>query len=302
MANITAHPPRKKMKLETRNALIGMSFILPNFAGFFIFIFIPVLFSLFLSFTEWNGFNAIKLVGLDNFIFIFGDKYFIQALGRTMIYTVFVVAPATMISLGLAILLNKKIFAKAFFRSSIFFPYVASVVAVGAVWRMMFMRDFGPINELLRFSGIQDPPGWIASTQWALPAVIIVSVWRYMGYFMIVYLAALQDIPTDLREASAIDGANGFQHFRRITLPLLAPATFFVVLMLTINSFKSFDLIYVLTEGGPGQATTLLVNYIYNKGFMSERYGIASAAAMVLFVLVALITVIQFRFERRSSR
>lgn len=302
MDNTAIRPSRRKMKLETRNMLVGLSFILPNFIGFFIFILIPVLFSFVLSFMQWNGFNEMTFVGLDNFIAIFNDKYFIQALGRTMIYTVFVVLITTFISLGLAVLLNKKIFAKGFFRSSIFFPYVASVVAVGAVWRMMFMRDFGPINELLRFFGVQNPPGWLASTTWALPAVIIVSVWRYMGYFMIVYLAALQDIPTELREASSIDGAGGIQHFWRVTMPLLAPSTFFVVLMLTINSFKSFDLIYVMTEGGPGQATTLLVNYIYNKGFMSDRYGVASAAAMVLFAIVALITVVQFRIEKRSSQ
>lgn len=300
----TAQTPvkRKGMSLGTRNTLVGMSFILPNFLGFFIFILIPVGFSFVLSLMQWDGFTQMKFVGINNFVTIFKDKYFMQAMGRTLVYSVFVVLITTFVSLGLAVLMNKHIRAKGIFRSTIFFPYVASIVAVGAVWRMLFMKDFGPINELLKLFGVANPPGWIASSQWALPAVIVVSVWKYMGYYMIVYLAALQDIPVELREASSIDGASGFQHFWRITMPLLSPATFFVVLMLTINSFKIFDLVYVLTEGGPGQSTTLMVNYIYNKGFMSDSYGIASAAAMVLFAIVAVVTMVQFRFEKRMGQ
>ncbi len=293
---------RGKMSLGARNTLVGLSFILPNFIGFLIFVLIPVIFSLVLSFMKWDGFTQMTFVGFRNFVTIFKDKYFLQAIWRTVVYSVFVVGITTFVSLGLAVLLNKKIIMKGIFRSSIYFPYVASVVAVGAVWQMMFMKDFGPINSFLRIIGIQDPPGWLASTQWALPAVVIVTIWRYMGYYMIVYLAALQDIPVELREASSIDGANGFQHFWRITLPMLAPSTFFVVLMLTINSFKTFDLIYVLTEGGPGQATTIISQYIYTKGFINEKYGIASAAAMVLLVIITAITLVQFRFEKRASR
>ncbi len=292
---------KKGLSLSTKNTLVGLSFILPNFLGFFIFIMIPVFFSLVLSFTEWDGFSPIKFAGLSNFFHIFTNKYFYAALWRTIIYTFFTVTITTFISLGLAVLLNKPIKGRGFFRSSIFFPYVASIVAIGVVWNMLFQKDFGPINEFLKFLGVVNLPGWTASTKWALPAVIIVSVWRSMGYYMLVYLAALQDIPTELHEAATIDGANNFQYFWKVVFPLLTPATFFVILMLTINSFKVFDLIFAMTDGGPGQATTLLANYIYSQSFVSENYGIASAASMVLFLIVASITIVQFKLEKKLS-
>jgi ABC-type sugar transport system permease subunit len=292
---------KKGLSLSLRNTLVGLSFILPNFVGFFIFVLIPVCFSLILSFMNWDGFNPMTFTGLKNFTAIFRESVFRESLGRTFVYTLSCVVFTMFASLGLAVLLNKKLKASGFFRSSIFFPYVASIVSIAVVWRLLFMRDMGPVNEFLRFIGISNPPGWFGTTQWALPAVIIVAIWKFMGYYMIVYLAALQDIPRELYEAASIDGASGPQFFWHITLPMLAPASFFVVLMLTINSFKSFDLIFALTEGGPGTATTLLSNYIYNKAFISFNYGQTSAAAMVLFVIVGSITLIQFRLEKKLS-
>lgn len=291
----------KRISLGTRNTLVGLSFILPNFIGFAIFILIPVLFSLGLSFVEWNGFNKASFVGFKNFVTLFNDKYFAQAMQRTILFTVVNVVVTALVAMGLAVLCNKKIRGVGLFRSAMFFPYIASIVAVGAVWGMLFMRDFGPINNILRAVGIANPPGWLTSTSSALWGVIIVSVWKNMGYYMIIYLAALQGIPSELRESSAVDGATGFRHFWKITFPLLAPAHFFVVLMLTINSFKAFDLIFVLTEGGPGQATTLIVNYIYKQGFISEKLGVASAAATILFAVVAVITAIQFKAEKKMD-
>ncbi|QQO10843.1 carbohydrate ABC transporter permease [Breznakiella homolactica] len=298
----TAVTGKKGLSLTVRNTMMGMSFILPNFIGFFIFILIPVVFSLILSFMDWDGFNAMTFAGLRNFVAIFRDEVFRQSLGRTFVYTISCVVFTLFASLGLAVLLNKDIKAKGFFRSSIFFPYVASIVSIAVVWRLLFMKDMGPINAFLRFVGISNPPGWFGSTTWALPGVIIVAIWKYMGYYMIVYLAALQDIPRELHEAASIDGASSLQYFWRITLPMLAPSTFFVVLMLTINSFKSFDLIFALTEGGPGTSTTLLSNYIYNKAFISFNYGQTSAAAMILFIIVGSITLFQLRLEKKLSR
>jgi ABC-type sugar transport system permease subunit len=286
------------VSLTVRNTLVGLSFIMPNFIGFFIFVLIPVGFSLILSFTNWDGFNPMKFNGLDNFRAILRDSIFRQSMSRTFVYTVICVVCTMFASLGLAVLLNKKLKAKEFFRSAIFFPYVASVVSIAVVWRLLFMKDTGPINIFLRFVGISNPPGWFVTTKWALPGVIIVSIWKSMGYYMIVYLAALQGIPRELHEAAGIDGASGLQYFWRITLPLLAPATFFVVLMLTIGSFKSFDLIFALTEGGPGNATMLLSHYIYNKAFISFNYGQTSASALVLFAVIGAITLVQFRAEK----
>lgn len=297
-----ARPAKKKgMTLERRNTLVGLSFITPNFVGFFVLNLIPIVFAFWLSFNRWDGFNPMTFAGLDNFRYIFSHKVFQQAVVKTVIYTVFSVVITTALSLGLAVLINQSLKGIGIFRTAIFFPYVASVVAVAAVWQMLFQKDMGLINEVLKFFGVTNVPGWFASTKWALPAVIIVNIWKNMGYYMIIYLAALQDVPTSLVEAGMIDGANSWQRFWRIKWPLLRNATFFVVMMLTINSFKSFDLIYALTEGGPGTATTLLSQYIYNQSFISWDYGRASAASMVLFVIVAVITLFQFRMEKKLA-
>ncbi|GHV82510.1 ABC transporter permease [Spirochaetia bacterium] len=293
---------KPRRSLTTRNTLVGMSFILPNFVGFLIFILIPVVFSLVLSFMKWDGFNPMQFAALDNFKSLFRDSVFRGSIGRTFYYTAACVIFTMFASLGLAVLLNKEIKGKGIFRSAIFFPYVASIVSIAVVWQMLFMKNpVGLVNAFLQFIGISDPPGWFGTTKWAMPGVIIVAVWRYMGYYMIVYLAALQDIPRELREAASIDGASGFQFFWRIAMPMLSSATFFVVLMLTINSFKSFDIIFALTEGGPGTATTLVSNYIYNNAFIYFNYGRTSAAAMILFLIVGAITFFQFRMEKKLS-
>ena len=296
-------PPAKQggMTLKQRRTLEGLSFITPNFIGFFVLILIPVLFTFWLCFNKWDGYTPMEFVALDNFKYIFTHKIFQEAVVKTLIFTACSVVITLLLALGLAVLINQKLAGIGIFRTAIFFPYVASVVAVAAVWQMLFQKDMGLINEMLRFFGVADVPGWFATTKWALPGVIIVNIWKNMGYYMIIYLAALQDVPTSLVEAGMIDGASAWQRFWKIKWPLLGNATFFVVMMLTINSFKSFDLIYALTEGGPNKATTLLSQYIYNQSFVSWDYGRASAAAMVLFVIVAVITLIQFRLEKKFS-
>lgn len=297
----TLSTPKSGMTLSRRRTLVGVSFITPNFVGFFVLNLIPILFALLLCFNRWDGYNPMEFAGLDNFKYIFTHKVFQQAVFKTAVFTVFSVVITMLLSLGLAVLINQKLKGIGIFRTAIFFPYVASVVAVAAVWQMLFQKDMGLINEVLRALGVADPPGWFASTKWALVGVIVVNIWKNMGYYMIIYLAALQDIPSSLVEAGMIDGASAWQRFWRIKWPLLRNATFFVVMMLTINSFKSFDLIYALTEGGPGTATTLLSQYIYNQSFVSWDYGRASAAAMVLFAIVAVITLFQFRLEKKLS-
>lgn len=292
---------KKGMKLTVRNTIVGYSFILPNFIGFAIFILVPVLFSFTLSFMQWDGFNPMEFVGFQNFRNIFRDRVFRQSFGLTFKYTISTVLLTLVASIGLALALNTKLKGRNAFRAAIFFPYVASIVAIGAVWKQLLEKNFGPVNTLLRALGVDNPPGWFASTNWAIWGVVIVSVWKFMGYYMIIYLAALQDIPNQLYEAATIDGANGWQKFRNITIPMLTPASFFVFIMLTINSFKIFDLVYVLTEGGPGTSTTVLVKYIYDQSFMYWDYGLASAASMVLFAIVATVTVIQFRAEKKFT-
>ncbi len=297
----TATLEKKKGSLRMRQAMIGYSFIAPNFIGFAIFILFPVIFTIVLSVMNWDGFNAMTFAGFDNFRAIFKDRVFKSAFWLTLLYVVFTVALTLLASLGLACALNKKIKGRDAFRSAIFFPYVASMIAIGAVWKQLFESNYGPINMALRALGVDNPPGWFASTDWAIWGVIIVAIWKFMGYYMLIYLAGLQDIPAQLYEAATLDGATGWQKFRKITLPMLTPSTFFVFMMLTINSFKSFDLIYALTTGGPGTSTTLLANYIYNQTFVYWDYGKSAAASIILFIIVLAVTVIQFRGEKKFT-
>lgn len=202
-----------KQKRVVKNNLIGYSFILPNFIGYFLFIFIPVVFSFVLSVMKWNGSanTPMEFVGFDNFVRLMGDSTFKMSVGHTFYYAVFTVPLTVAAALLIAVLLNSKIKGIVVYRTAFFFPYIASLVAVGAVWNMLFMKDVGPINEFLRAIGISNPPGWVASVKWAMPAIIIVSVWKYMGYYMIVYLAALQGISKELYEAASLDGATGWK-------------------------------------------------------------------------------------------
>jgi len=290
-------------KKAIRSNLVGYSFILPNLIGYAIFVFIPVIFSFILSVMKWDGSKApMEFVGLKNFAQIFGDRIFVQSFLHTIQYALLTVFPTLVLSLLLAVLLNHKLKGIAIFRTALYFPYIASIVAVGAVWNMLFQPDFGPINEFLKFIGISKPPRWVVDVKWAMVAISVVSVWKYMGYYMIVYLAALQGISGSLYEAAGIDGANGFQKLRYITIPMLTPTTFFVLIMLTIQCFKVFDLVYVMTGGGPGNATKTLVNYIYEKAFTSWEFGPASAGAIVLFAVVLVITLIQFAGEKKWSK
>lgn len=282
-----------------RQNLVAYSFIAPNLLGFAAFTLVPMVFALFLSVMKWDGAGAITFAGMRNFARLLTDDTFKISALNTLYYVVGTVPATLLCSLGLAILLNKEIKGRNLFRAIFFFPYVASLVAVAVVWNMMFHPSMGPVNSILTALGVQNPPRWSASVTWAMPTVILASIWKNMGYYMIIYLAALQGIPRELYEAARIDGANGRQCFKSITLPLLTPATFFVTMMLTINSFKVFDLIYVMTGGGPGRATNVLVYAIYNAAFIEFDYGYSSAMALVLFILVLAITITQFRTEKK---
>ena len=290
---------KKIDKRQLKRNLIAYSFILPNFIGFAIFTLVPVIFAFILSFLNWDGANPITFAGLDNFKRLLTDTTFSIAFKNTILYSLATVPLTLVASLTIAILLNKKIFARNIFRAVFFFPYVASLVAVAVVWNMIFNPSMGVVNSFLTSIGIANPPGWTSSTTWAMPVIVFVSIWKSMGYYMVIYLAALQGIPRDLYEAASIDGATPWQQFKNITLPMLTPTTFFVSIMLTISCFKVFDLVYMMTQGGPGRSTTVLVSLIYNTAFKEFSYGYSSAVAMILFVIVLVITVVQFRVEKK---
>lgn len=285
--------------MRKKNILIAWSFILPNFLGFAIFTLIPMLFSFGLAFMEWDAFSDPVFIGLDHFRRMITDDNVRIAITNTVYYTLGNVPLTIVASLGLALLLNRKMAGVNFFRASFFFPFISSLVAVAVVWNMLLHPTMGPVNNMLRAIGVANPPRWTASTDWAMPAVIIASVWRGMGYYMILYLAGLQAIPKTLYEAAQIDGATKWKQFIHVTLPMLRPTTFFVTIMLTISSFRVFDLIQVMTGGGPGRATNVLVFQIYNEAFVRFDFGYASAIALVLFAIVLTITVIQFTIEKK---
>jgi multiple sugar transport system permease protein len=303
MTTMQLTPPKLKTSSARRNTLkqnlVAYSFILPNLLGFALFTLVPITFSLVLALMNWDGANEITWAGLDNFKRLLSDKTFRISLFNTFYYVIGTVPPTMIASLGLAMLLNQRLSGRNFFRTSFFFPFVASLVAVAVVWNMLFHPAMGPVNQFLFALGVENPPRWSASVDWAMPTVIMASIWRGMGYYMIIYLAALQGIPSYLYEAAEIDGANAWQKFRYVTLPMLTPATFFVSIMLTIASFKIFDLILVMTGGGPGRATNVLVIHTYNVAFREFKFGYASAIAMVLFLIVLIITIVQFRMEKR---
>ncbi len=287
---------KKGMSKGLRESLVAYSFIAPNFIGFCIFTLIPMVFAIALAFCDWDGVHAVEFIGLQNFIDLLDDDTFKASFVNTIVYTVGTVPLTLVCSLGLAVLLNQKVKFRNFFRTVSFFPYVASLVAVAAVWNMIFSPSMGPVNQVLASLGVENLPRWAAGKETAMITVILFSVWKNMGYYMVIYLAGLQGTNLELNEAAELDGANKWQIFWHVVLPQLRPTTFFVIIMLTISSFKVYDQMYMITQGGPGNATMTLVYDIYNVAFVNTpRYGYASAISMVLFVLVLIVTIVQFR-------
>ncbi|BFT74150.1 carbohydrate ABC transporter permease [Paenibacillus sp. P36] len=286
-------------KALRRNRLTGYTFLLPNILGFLIFICLPVCASFLMSFTEWNGFGEIEFAGLSNYTRLWSDETFRISLLNSLLMTAVSVPVTLILAILAAVALNKGLRGVKIFRTAIFLPHITATIAVAVVWQLLYNPTMGPINGFLRSLGIDNPPTWLASTHWALLSVIVVSIWHSIGYYMVLYLAGLQGIPKDLYEAAEIDGAGKVSQFRNITLPMLSPVIFFTIIMGIINSFKVFDLVFVLTKGGPGRSTHMLVYDIYYTAFQRFEYGYASAMAYVLFAIILVITLIQFRGQKR---
>ena len=291
---------------EKRN-LVAYSFIAPNFIGFAIFALGPIIFAFVLAFMSWDGNSPMKFAGIKNFIDMFGNARFHSAFINTIVYCIATV-PLTLVSaLGLAIVLNQKIKGRNFFRTVGFFPYVASLVAVAAVWNMLFSpQKSGPVNMILYYLGVhaKSLPKWSADPHWVMFTIVLFSVWKNMGYYMVIYLAGLQGINAELYEAAGLDGCNSWQRFRYITWPQLQPTTFFVTIILTINCFKVYDIVYMLAGGSNGVVSSqamVLVYHIYEEAFRNWNLGYSSAVAIVLFLMVLAITLVQFRGEKKYA-
>lgn len=295
---------KKGLSKNAKRNLVAYSFIAPNFIGFAVFTLIPIIFSFALGFFKWNGNGTPKFIGIDNFTKLFHDTFFLASLKNTLLYCIGTVPLTLIAALLLAMILNTKIKGRGFFRTIAFFPYVASLVAVTAVWSMIFHPTKGPINAFLHYVvHVGALPNWFGKDL-IMFTMVLFSVWRFMGYYMVIYLAGLQGIPNELYEAAQIDGAGKLQRFRYITLPQLKSTTFFVMVMLTISSFKVYDIAIMLAGGGDGKlgtSSSVLVYYIYQKAFQEWDLGYASAIAMVLFILVLIITLIQFRGQKKQN-
>ena len=272
-------------------------FLLPSLIGLLLFTVMPILSSLGLTLFEWDLLTTPNFVGFDNFKRLFADEDFWRALKNTLTYIVSYIPFVMTGSLAIAIILNQKLKGLMFFRASFFIPVVSAWVAIALLWKWIFNPRFGLLNFALGLVGIQGP-AWLFDPQWAMSAVVITSVWKDLGFLMVMFLAGLQGIPNVYYEAASIDGANKWQTFWRITLPLLSPTAFFALIISLINSFQVFDQVWIMTEGGPAGSTSVLVELIVKNAFSYSRMGYASALSWVLFVLVFAVTVVQMRLQR----
>lgn len=258
----------------------------------------PALYSLFLSFFEWNGISPVKkAVGLENYRALFGSGEFWNALRVTVVYAAGMTIGALVLGLLVAVLLNQPIRGIAAYRVLYFLPVITPTVAAGVVWRSLFDPSRGVVNRSLGVVGIEGP-SWLSDPSWALAAVILVAVWKRIGFNVVIYLAALQGVPRTHYEAAQLDGAGPWQVLRYVTVPLLAPTTFFLTVTSLIEAFQVFDLVYVMTSGGPLGSTDVFGYYLYRYGFRYHELGFASAIANVMFVLIFVVTLIQFRISR----
>lgn len=279
----------------------ALIFLLPAAVILGVFNFYPALYSLYLSLFEWNGISPTRdLVGLGNYRRLFASPEFWNSLRVTAIFAGGLTVGSLAIGLLVAVMLNLDVRGRAFYRAIYFLPVITPTVAAGVVWKYLFDPSQGVINRGLAQVGI-DGPAWLVSPGWALVAVIIVAIWKRVGFNMVIYLAALQGIPRPYYEAAQLDGANALQVFRYITVPLLAPSTFFLTVTGLIEAFQVFDLVYVMTAGGPLRGTDVMGYYLYRYGFRFYELGFASAIAYVMFLFIFVVTLIQFRITRSGT-
>jgi len=283
------------LKNLSDNQTVAISlFLLPALLGTLIFIIIPVLCSFGLSFAKWDLLNPITFVGLENYKNLFNDKVFYQTLINTIVFAISTSTFGVIIPLILASVLNSKIRGSEFFKTAYFLPFITPMIVIGIVWGWIFDPNIGLLNKLLHLH-----INWLYDVKFAMPALIAVSVWKLIGYNMIIFLSTLSSISQSLFEAAKIDGANSLQTFRHVTVPMLSPTIFFVVIITTISSFQVFDLIYLMTQGGPFNSTNVLVYSIYQNAFEYFNVGKASAIAYVLFAIILILTLLQWKFRKK---
>jgi multiple sugar transport system permease protein len=297
---LSAVKERRLFKPEAKLALQAYVFLLPSFLGLLVFSFLPIIAVAVLSFFNWGLIAQPTFIGLKNYIQLLSSSLFWHSLLLTFYYVLLNIPMQTVFALLLALLLNQKIPGKGVFRTLFVVPWMATAVAMGIVWQWIFDPQYGALNTFLAVFHITGP-AWLSSPAWALPAIAAVNIWQYTGYNMLFFLAGLQGVPPDFYEAASLDGANRLQRFFTITLPLLSPTMFFVLVTDIIGSAQVFDTVYAMTQGGPGNATTVLNFDIYREAFVFFHAGYASALSMVLFLVLLIITLLQvLYFSKRT--
>lgn len=286
-------------RLQRRTDILGYAFLAPNLIGFILFTLIPFVYALYISFFSWDGITDKKFVGLKNYLGLLTDSGFTISFWNTLYYMALNVPITIVVGLILALAVNSINRCKTLFRTTLFLPNLVTLSSIVIVWQAFYHPTYSPFSMVLRKFGIENPPTWIADPQWAMPSIILMSIWLNAGYYMVLFLAALNNIPAHYYEAADIDGAGIWRKFWSVTLPMLSPTMFFVIIMAVINSFKVFDQVALLTQGGPGRSTNVLVYYIYQESFKYYRFGTASAMAYVLFALIFIVTVIQYRGQSK---
>jgi len=281
-----------------KQSLWVLFFILPAFTGLVLFTIIPIISSFVLTLFRWDLISDIQFVGLSNFRKLIFDEKFWSALKHTVSFVIGYIPFVMVTGLFVAVLMNGKIKGKAVFRTAFFIPVVSSWIAVALLWTWLFNPKFGLINYILTFVGIAGPV-WLYDPDWAMIAVIITSVWKDTGFVMMLFLAGLQDIPENLLEAASIDGATAVKRFFRITIPMLSPTIFFVMIISMINSFQVFDQVWVMTEGGPAGSTSVLVEQVYKNAFRYYNMGYAATISLVLFLIILIITAVQIQGQKK---
>ncbi|WP_223592550.1 carbohydrate ABC transporter permease [Neobacillus bataviensis] len=285
---------------KLKRQIVPYFFVLPNFVIFFTFIVVPAIVGLYYSFTDYDGLSEMNFVGIENYKEVFQSSEYWKIFANTFKYAFAVVPLIFICSLGIAMLLIKEIKVKGFFRAIFYWPTMISAIIVGVTWKWIFGDSFGVLNYLIESLGFK-PIKWLSDPVFANMTVVVGTIWARIGFFMVIFMAGLQSIPTSYYEAAQMDGASKFRMFRSITLPLLKPTSFLVLILLLIESFKQYPLVLALTGGGPAKQTTYLVQYIYEFGFKKGELGYASAMSVVLFVVIAIFTVIQFKWTKGGT-
>jgi multiple sugar transport system permease protein len=290
--------PRRRLSRKHREWLAAALFILPDGLGLLVFVGVPMVLSVVLGFFQVSGFGSYRWIGLGNYERMFTDPLFWQSMRVTGLYVVVLVPVLFCVSLGLALLMKQRLPGMAAYRTAFFMPYVVSLVVVGLLWKFLLDDQVGAVNRAMRAAGFASR-SWLGDPSLALGSVIAITVWVMMGYYMIIFLAGLQEIPREFYEAARLDGAGPWRSFRSITWPLLRPTSFFVLLMSTVAAITGgLDLIFVLTGGGPADSTSLAIYYIYEQAFVFGEYGYASAMGSFLVLIMVLVSAVVFRLTR----